>query len=148
MPIRSSSTNNTVECVACSSQFPMFPPTQTVTVLPVACPFLKTCVTPGISRHPHPEGESCTTTVFTNLFFSKSARLSRAPVGLFSRSRLRDTQGGRLYTTAQVPGVFCGACSGRSKIAKSSNHGVAFRKARAEQGHGNPACQLFCSIIA
>ena len=31
------------------------------------------------------------------------------------------------------------------KVAKSGNHGVAFRGARAEQGNGKPTCQLFCS---
>ena len=43
-------------------------------------------------------------------------RFSPAPVGLASRSRLRGTQGARLYTTAQVsvPGGLRGACSGTS----------------------------------
>ena len=56
--------------------------------------------------------------------------------GLFSRSRLRGTQGGRLYTTAQVwvPTGPRGACSGRSKSRNlASNRGVAFRPAIANQ---------------
>ena len=76
------------------------------------------------------------------------ARFSPAPVGLFSRSRLRGTQGVRLYTTTQVwvPGGLCGAYSGRSNPRNlASNHGVALRGARAEQDNGKPTCQLFCS---
>ena len=73
--------------------------------------------------------------------FGTFARFSPAPVGLFSRSRLRGTQWGRLYTTAQVwvPGVLRGACFGRSKSRNlASNHGVAFRGAGAEQDNGKP----------
>ena len=72
--------------------------------------------------------------------------LSPVPVSLFSRSRLRGTDGARLYSTAQVwvPGGLRGACSGRSKSRHlASNHGVAFRGARAEQDNGNSTC--FCS---
>ena len=37
------------------------------------------------------------------------------PVGLFTRNRLRSTQGGRLYTAQDwVPGGLRGACAGRS----------------------------------
>ena len=71
-------------------------------------------------------------------------RFSPAPVDLFSRSRLRGMQGARLYTAAQVwvPGGVRGACSGRSKSRNlASNHGVAFRGARAEQDNGKPTCQ-------
>ena len=78
-------------------------------------------------------------------FFLTLARFSPAPVGLFSRSRLWGTQGGRLYTTAQVwgSGGFRSACSGPSKSRHlASNHGVAFRRARAEQENGKPTC--FC----
>ena len=81
-------------------------------------------------------------------FFLIFKRFSPAPVGRFSRSRLRDTQGARLYTMAQVwiPGGLRGACSGRSKSRNlASNRGVAFREARAEQDNGKPTCQLFCS---
>ena len=81
-------------------------------------------------------------------FFSTFSRFSPAPVGLFSRSRLRDTEGARLYTTAQVwvPGGLRDACCGRSKSRNlASIHGVAFRGARAEQGNGKPTYQLFCS---
>ena len=57
-------------------------------------------------------------------------------------------RGARLNTTAQVcvPGGRRGACSGRSKLRNlASNHGVAFRGARAEQGNGKPTCQQVCS---
>ena len=43
-------------------------------------------------------------TVYTRSICPTLARFSPAPVGLFSRSRLRGTQGGRLHTTAQVLG--------------------------------------------
>ena len=62
-------------------------------------------------------------------------------MGLFSRSRLRGTQGARLYITAQVwvPAGLRGACSGRSKLRNlASNHGIAFRSARPNQAHANP----------
>ena len=51
-----------------------------------------------------------------NVFFGEGIyTLSPAPVGPFSRSRVRRTQRARLYTTAQVwvPGGLRGACSGR-----------------------------------
>ena len=59
--------------------------------------------------------------------------------GSFSRSRVRGTQGVRLYTTAQVwvPGGLRGACSGRPESRNlASNHRVAFRGAWAEQDNG------------
>ena len=59
--------------------------------------------------------------------------------GLFSCSRLRGTQGARLYTTAQewVPAGLRGACSGRSKSRNlASNPGIVFRRAIAIQAHG------------
>ena len=93
----------------------------------------------------------CTNVCACFLFFVLCftfARFSPAPVGLFSRSRLRGTQGVRLYTTTQVwvPGGLCGAYSGRSNPRNlASNHGVALRGARAEQDNGKPTCQLFCS---
>ena len=69
-------------------------------------------------------------------------------MSLFSRSQLRGTQGARLihHGASLGPGrAPRGACSGRSKSRNlASSHGVAFR-ARAEQGDGNPTCQLFCS---
>ena len=66
-----------------------------------------------------------------------SAILCSLPAaGLFSRSRLRDTQGTCLCTMVQVwvPAGLRGAYSGRSKSRNlASNHGVAFRGAKAEQ---------------
>ena len=82
------------------------------------------------------------------VLFWTCARFSPAPVGLFSCSQLRGTQGTRLYTTAQVwvSGELCGACSGRSKSRNlASNHGVAFHGARSEQDNRKPAHQLYCS---
>ena len=67
---------------------------------------------------------------------------------LFSRSRLRGTEGGRLYTTAQVwvPDGLRGAFYGRSKSRiLASIRGVASRRARAEHDNGKPTYQLFCS---
>ena len=81
------------------------------------------------------------------LLFLTFARCSSAPVGHFSRSRLRGTQGARLYTTAQdwIPCGLRGACSERSKKRNlASNPEVAFRGARAEQDNGNSTCQLLC----
>ena len=74
-------------------------------------------------------------------FFFTFARFSPAPVSLFSRSRLRGTQGGRLYTTAQVwvPAGLLGAYSGRPKARNlASNRGIAVRPASANQAHANP----------
>ena len=81
-------------------------------------------------------------------FFSDICTLFSGARGSFSRSRLQGTQGGHLYTTAKVwvPGGLHGASSGRSKSRNvASDHGVAFRGARAEQDDGKPICQLFCS---
>ena len=80
--------------------------------------------------------------------FSTLACFSPAPLGLFSRTRLRGTQGGRLYTTAQVcvPAGLRGVCSGCSKSRNlANNHGLAFRGARAEHDNGKSTCQLFRS---
>ena len=66
--------------------------------------------------------------------------------GLFSRSRGRGTQGPRVYTPEQdwSPARFRGACNGRSKSrGAGSFRGIAFRRARAEQVHGNPKLS-FC----
>ena len=83
------------------------------------------------------------------LFFFPGIRHFALPAaGLFSCSRLRGTQGTRLYTTVQVwvPAGLRGACSGRSKSRNlASDHGVAFRGARAEQDSGKRRCHLFCS---
>ena len=74
-------------------------------------------------------------------FFCGIQNFSLTAEGLFSRSRLRGTQGARLYTTAQVwvPAGFRGACSGRSKPRNlASNRGIGFRSARANQAHAKP----------
>ena len=61
---------------------------------------------------PLPEGY-----MYQMYFFCTSATSSLSAAGLFSRSRLRGTQGGRVYTTSQVwsPVGLRGACSGRSE---------------------------------
>ena len=74
-------------------------------------------------------------------FFLSSTRFSLPAAGLFSRSRLRGTQGGRLYTTARVwvPAGLRDPRSGRPKSRDlASNHGIAFRRARASQDNGTP----------
>lgn len=56
----------------------------------------------------------------------------------FSRSRLRGTQGARVFTTTcvWVPPGFCGVCSGRLNSQNlASNRGGAFHAARAKQDH-------------
>ena len=75
------------------------------------------------------------------LFFFGKQTFSLPVAGLFYRSRLRGTQGARLLTTVQVwvPAGLYRACCGRSKSRNlASNHGVAFRGARAEQDNGKP----------
>ena len=87
--------------------------------------------------------------LYTNVFLLwVLAHFSLAPVGLFSRSRLRGTQGGRLHTTAQVwvASRLRGASSGRSKSRNlARNRAIAFRGERTEQDIGKPTCQLYCS---
>ena len=64
--------------------------------------------------------------------------------GIFSRSRLRGTQGARVYTFAQAwaPAGLCGACSGLSTSrGAGSSPGIAFRRARAKQDDGNRTIQ-------
>ena len=90
-------------------------------------------------------------TMYQCVFFSTFVGFSPAPEDLSSRSRLRGTQGGRLYTTAQVwvPTGFLGACSGRSKSPNlASNRGIAFRPARAHQTHANPEKRHFFFIFS
>ena len=73
--------------------------------------------------------------------FCTLPRFSLLAACLFSRPRLRGTQGGRLYTTAQVwvQAGLRGACSRSSKSRElASNHGIAFRRARAEHDNGTP----------
>ena len=67
-------------------------------VLPT-CPF-STCDTPGISRHPHPDGEPCIGTKCAPP--PTFGCLAPPAAGRFSRFRLRSRQGGHVYTTAQV----------------------------------------------
>lgn len=52
-----------------------------------------------------------------NELFCTLTRFSLPAAGIFSRSRLQDTQGGRVYTTTQVwaPPGLRGACSERPK---------------------------------
>ena len=56
---------------------------------------------------------------------------------------------------SRVPAVLRGACSGSSKSRELvNNHGIAFRRARANQTHGNPqavflflVCFAFCCCV-
>ena len=76
-----------------------------------------------------------------------SAILCSLPAaGLFSRSRLRDTQGTWLCTMVQVwvPAGLRGAYSGRSKSRNlASNHGITFRPARANRANAKPRKRHF-----
>ena len=99
---------------------------------------------------PLPEGQPCMN-MYKMHFFSGMLHFFLPAAGFFSRSRLRGTQGGRLYTTAQVwvPTGFLGACSGRSKSPNlASNRGIAFRPARAHQTHANPEKRHFFFIFS
>ena len=67
------------------------------------------------------------------IFFSLPA------AGLFSCSRLRGTQGSRVYTAVQVRALaeVYGTCSGGSKSRElASSHGEAFRALRVH-AHAN-----------
>ena len=67
--------------------------------------------------------------------------VSLPSAGLSYRSRLRGTQGGRVYTTAQVwaPAGLHGARSGRSKSRElASNHGIAFPLSQSIAGQWKP----------
>ena len=81
-----------------------------------------------------------------HFFCTSVTTFSDSAAGLFLRSRLRGTQGGRLYTTEQdwaLPGLR-GACPGRSKSRElASNREIAFRRGRAHQAHGNPQTVIF-----
>ena len=80
-----------------------------------------------------------------NVFFQHVHAFLRCP-WVFSRALgCKARRGARLYTTAQVwvPGRLRGACSGRSKSRNlASNHGVAFRRAKAEQDNGKPTAAV------
>ena len=74
-------------------------------------------------------------------FFPGILHFSRPAAGLPSHSRLRGTQGARVYTTAQMraPAEVRGACSGPPKPRPlANNYGESFRPARAKQGNGYP----------
>ena len=69
---------------------------------------------------------------------------------LLLRSRLRGSQGARLYTMVHVwvPAGLRGACSGRLKSRNlPSNQGIAFRPARANQAHATPSLFLFLPLL-
>ena len=79
--------------------------------------------------------------MYKRVFFFQQLHVFLRRPWVFSCSRLRGTQGARLYTTAQfwVPGGFRGACSGRSKSRNlASTRGVVSREARAEKDMENP----------
>ena len=73
---------------------------------------------------------------YKTVFSSGMKNLYLPVAGLFSHARLRGTQEVRLYTTVHVwvQAGLHGACSRRSQPRNlASNHGVAYRGARAEQ---------------
>ena len=98
---------------------------------------------------PHPEGNLAYVRMCIFTFFFAEYEAFRFRSRVFHRALgMRGMQGTRLYTTLQVwvPGGLRGACSGRSKSRNlASHHGIAFRRARADQANGNPpnAFRLF-----
>ena len=84
------------------------------------------------------------------IFFWTFARFSPVPVGLFSCSRLRSSQGPACtprYKFGFRAGSVARALGVQSREIWLGTHGVAFRGARAEQDNGKPTCQLFRSKI-
>ena len=74
-------------------------------------------------------------------FFCTSATFSFPAAGLFSRSRLRSTQGARVYTTRKFgprPGSVARAVGVQSRRELALFRGINFRRARASQAPGNP----------
>ena len=87
-------------------------------------------------------------TIYQCVFVVGIGALFSGTRGLFSLSRLRGTQGGRLHTTAHVwvPSRLRGASSGHSKSRNlARNRAIAFRGEKTEQDIGKPTCQLCCS---
>ena len=83
-------------------------------------------------------------------FFCGTQNFSLPAAGLFSRSRLRGTQGVRPYTTAQVwvPTGLRGACSGRSKSRNlASNAGLLSDQPETNQAHANPQAAIYFSFF-
>ena len=63
-------------------------------------------------------------------------------------SRLRETQGVRVYTTAPAlasAGLRGGRFGLQSRASWFVCHGIAFRRARAYQAHGSPKIQVYIS---
>ena len=87
------------------------------------------------------------TLLFTNLFLLGHLHAFLRRPYIFSRTLCWGARRGPACTPRRnykvwAPGGLCGACSGRSKSQNLlSNHGVAFREARAEQDNGKPTCQ-------
>ena len=78
------------------------------------------------------------------------ASLSSPAAGLFSSSRLRGTQEGRLYIRRKFgarPGSVARALGCQSRTSWQSNHGFACLPARANQAHRNPKNDIFCSLF-
>ena len=99
------------------------------------------CDTPGMSSQPHPEGDPGMH-MYQMRCFCSFETVSIPTAGVSSCSRLRGTHEGRGYTRRKVglwPVSVTRACSGCSKARElASNHGIAFRRARASQENGNP----------
>ena len=82
--------------------------------------------------------------------FSGIRNCSLPAAGLFSRSRLRGTQGSRLYTTVQVRSRRCSVARALGLQSREIWQVItgSFREVRAEQDNGKPVYQLFCPIAA
>ena len=89
-------------------------------------------------------------------FFCTLPRFSLRAAGLYSRSQPRGPQGSPPVFTAHILGSagLRGACSGGSKsLELAGNDGIAFRRAIANQAHGNTQSKihlnfspLFCGL--
>ena len=88
------------------------------------------------------------TYVYEMHFSSYLHALLGRPRVVFSRSRLRGTQGGRAYATGHVwvPAGLPGARSGRSKRRDlPSNHRIAFRLAEPRRTMETPQIEIFAA---
>ena len=85
-----------------------------------------------------------------NARFGTFACPARPAAGRSSRSWLRGTQGGRVYTTVQVRGPVGvrGACSGRSKLREMALfHGIIFRDTKLPNTMESPQFQPFALLL-
>ena len=106
---------------------------------PVTCLSLFNLRHPGISHHPHPEGERFmylpnALVLPIGQLFSSGGRsfLALSAAGHDGRPRVH-------YAQVWAPAGLRGACSGYLKSRNlASNRGIASRRATANQAHGKP----------